>query len=158
MVKTKTKMYTISELASICGVSVASISVFIKNSSFKPVKTGSHNKKYFDDAVKKQLEAHYQSKTKVKTKTTSNSKDDLISSLRERIEEQKHTIALLEEQLKVKDEQIKNASILASQAQQLDLAKIETKNGNKTEKEVVNAEESSESQGKKSFFEKIFGK
>ena len=73
-VKTKTKTYTTSELASICGVTVGSISVFIKKNNLKPTKTGQNNAKYYDDDVLKQLQLHY-AKSKPKRDKTNNTQD-----------------------------------------------------------------------------------
>lgn len=121
MANTKTKTYTTTELASICSVSVASISAYIKKHKLKPVKTGNFNSKYYSDNVLQQLKKHYKSKPKSSLKQTQTTKDDIITQLKSRIEEQAATIDLLKHQLAVKDEQIATANKIADQAQQLDL-------------------------------------
>ena len=72
--KTKTKTYTTSELASVFGVSVGSISALIKKWNLKPVKTGNNNSKYYDMAVFDRLERHYD-KSKQKRDKTTNTQD-----------------------------------------------------------------------------------
>ena len=57
MVQSKSKTYTVSDMARICGVSVASISKFVKRNGLKPVKVGKNNAKYFDDAVLSEIKA-----------------------------------------------------------------------------------------------------
>ena len=102
MSKSKSKTYTTSELAKYFDISVVSASRFIVKHKFKPIKTGQHNAKYYNDAVFKQMEEYYQNKPKTQ-------------------EEQAATIELLKQQLTVKDEQITTANRIADQAQQLDL-------------------------------------
>lgn len=129
-VKTKTKTYTTSELASLCGVTVGSISVFIKKKNLKPVKTGQNNSKYYDTAVLEELKQHYnKSKSKRdKTNTNRDLKTDLAVSqsenqlLRDQLEAAKSTIEILRNELKVKNSQIDKLQALTNQAQQLDLA------------------------------------
>lgn len=151
MAETKTKTYTISTMAKICGVSVPSVSALIKKRGFKPVKTGSHNAKYFDSKVKDAVVNHYQGKRKTKTKTAGSEQDDVIVGLRELVAEQRDMIDLLKRQLAIKDKQIEMATTLANQAQQLDLVK----HGKLIEKESENVSE--EVQSKKSFWKKFFG-
>lgn len=129
-IKTKTKTYTTSELASICGVTVGSISVFIKKNNLKPTKTGKNNAKYYDDSVLKQLRLHYEKSKSKRDKTTntqdlrtqlavSNAENDL---LRNELETAKSTIKILRNELKIKNSQIDKLQDLTNQAQQLDLA------------------------------------
>ena len=122
MSKSKSKTYTTSELAKHFDISVVSASRFIVKHKFKPIKTGQHNAKYYNDAVFKQMEEYYQNKPKTQEKQTyPATKDAIIDQLKARIEEQAETIELLKQQLIVKDEQIATANRLADQAQQLDL-------------------------------------
>ena len=121
MPKAKTKTYTTTELASICSVSVASISAYIKKHKLKQVKTGNYNAKYYSDNVLQQLKEHYKNKPKSSLKRQQTTKDDVIEQLEARIKEQSSTIEVLKEQLDVKDEQIATANRIADQAQQLDL-------------------------------------
>ena len=129
-IKTKTKTYTTSEMASICGVTVGSISVFIKKNNLKPIKTGQNNAKYYDDSVLKQLQLHY-AKSKPKRDKTTNTQDlrtQLAVSnaenelLRNELEIAKSTIEILRNELKIKNSQIDKLQDLTNQAQQLDLA------------------------------------
>ena len=129
-VKTKTKTYTTSELASICGVTVGSISVFIKKNNLKPTKTGQNNAKYYDDDVLKQLRLHY-AKSKPKRDKTNNTQDLRIQLavaqsenqlLRDQLESAKSTIEILRNELTIKNSQIDKLQDLTNQAQQLDLA------------------------------------
>lgn len=129
-IKTKTKTYTTSDLASICGVTVGSISVFIKKNNLKPTKTGQNNAKYYDDSVLKQLRLHYEKSKSKRDKTTntqdlrtqlavSNAENDL---LRNELETAKSTIKILQNELTIKNSQINKLQDLTNQAQQLDLA------------------------------------
>lgn len=129
-VKTKTKTYTTSELASVFDVSVGSISALIKKWNLKPVKTGNNNSKYYDMAVFDRLERHYD-KSKQKRDKTSNNRDlktDLAVAqsenqlLRDQLDAAKSTIEILRNELTIKNSQIDKLQDLTNQAQQLDLA------------------------------------
>lgn len=122
MAKSKSKTYTTSELAKHFNISVVSASRFIVKHNFKPVKTGSHNAKYYNDTVYQQMKNYYQNKPKSRiNQSRPTTKDDIINQLEARIKEQAATIELLKQQLTVKDEQITMANRLTDQAQQLDL-------------------------------------
>lgn len=125
MGQSKSKTYTVSDMARICGVSVASISKFVKRNGLKPVKVGKNNAKYFDDAVLSKIKSYYQSKDEKQSEASSNykpaTKDDVITELRARIDELMATNELLRDELRVKNKQIDNAIRIADQAQQLDL-------------------------------------
>lgn len=152
MVKVKSKNYTTSELAKELGVSVPAISNLVLKLKLKPVKTGKHNRKYYDDAVYKELKEHYEgSRNKVKTEVKSTTKDKLIEEQKERIADLQAQIEFLQKQIEVKDQQIKLASQLADQAQKLDLT---------THKQQIEAPDKikTEEKSKKSLFSKIFGK
>lgn len=156
MIKTKTKNYTTSELARIFGVSVSAISTLILKLKLKPVKTGKHNRKYYDTAVYKVLEEHYKSsRNKVKSEVKSTTKDQLIEEQRERIADLQKQIEFLQAQIEVKDEQIKLASQLADQAQKLDLT---THRQQIEAPDLIKTEVKAEEEPKKSFFGKLFGK
>lgn len=73
-VKIKTKIYTTSELTSLCGATVGSISVLIKKQDLKPVRTGQNNARYYDAGVLKQLRLHY-AKSEPKRDKTNNMQD-----------------------------------------------------------------------------------
>lgn len=152
MVKVKTKNYTTTELARDLGVSVPAVSKLLLKLELKPVKTGKHNRKYYDDAVYKTLKEHYESsRNKVKSEVKSTTKDKLIEEQKERIADLQTQIQFLQKQIEVKDQQIKLASQLADQAQKLDLT---------THKQQIEAPDKikTEEKSKKSLFSKIFGK
>lgn len=128
MSKTKTKSYTLSELAKIAEVTPSSMSDFLRKHNLKPFKTGQYNRKYYDSSVYDIVIRHYKDKAKTETKTKSTTKDDIIAELRARLADKDKTIALLKDQLAIKDAQIADnakmiatVSKLADQAQQLDL-------------------------------------
>lgn len=128
MSKTKTKTYTLSELAKIAEVAPSSMSDFIRKHNLKPSKTGEYNRKYFDSKAYDIVMKHYKNSEKTKTRSSNTTKDDIIAELRERLADKDNTIALLKDQLNVKDKQIADdhktidtISKLADQAQQLDL-------------------------------------
>lgn len=125
MVQSKSKTYTVSDMARICGVSVASISKYVKRNSLKPVRTGKNNSKYFDDAVLSEIKSYYRDKGEKQSEASSTykpaTKDDVIAELRARIDELMAINELLRDELKVKNRQIDDAIRLADQAQQLDL-------------------------------------
>ena len=152
MIKTKTENYTTTELARDFGVSVSAVSTLILKLELKPVKTGKHNRKYYDDAVYKTLKEHYEnSRNKVKSEVKSTTKDQIIEEQKERIADLQAQIEFLQKQIEVKDQQIKLASQLADQAQKLDLT---------THKQQIEAPDKikTEEKSKKSLFSKIFGK
>lgn len=156
MVKVKTKNYTTSELARDLGVSVPAVSKLLLKLELKPVKTGKHNRKYYDDAVYKTLKEHYEGgRNKVKSEVKSTTKDQLIEEQRERIADLQTQIQFLQAQIEVKDEQIKLASQLADQAQKLDLT---THQQQLEAPETVKTKVKSDKEVKKSIFSKLFGK
>lgn len=113
---TKTRPMTITELSRVIGVSGASITVLAKKWKLRPTKTGEYNRKYYSAKDCKRILDYYSSKAKTATKTAT--KDDLIKTLREQIEDQRHQIDQLNEQLKM-------AQINLSQSQQLQLQQAE---------------------------------
>lgn len=157
MVKVKTKNYTTTELARNLGVSVPAVSKLLLKLKLKPVKTGKHNRKYYDDAVYKTLKEHYEgSRNKVKSEVKSTTKDQLIEEQKERIADLQKQIEFLQAQIEVKDEQIKLASQLADQAQKLDLTTHQQQL--KAPEPVKTEVKSEEKPAKKSIFNKLFGK
>lgn len=156
MVKVKTKNYTTSELARNLGVSVPAVSKLLLKLKLKPVKTGKHNRKYYDDAVYKTLKEHYEnSRNKVKSEVKSTTKDQLIEEQKERIADLQTQIEFLQKQIEVKDEQIRSASQLADQAQKLDLT---THKQQIEAPDLIKTKLKAEEEPKKGFFSKIFGK
>ena len=103
---------TITELSRVTGVSGASITALVKKWKLKPTKTGEYNRKYYSAKDYQRIIDYYSSKAKTATKTAT--KDEIIQTLREQIEDQRHQIDQLNEQLKM-------AQINLSQSQQLQL-------------------------------------
>lgn len=116
MTNTKTKLMTITELSRVTGVSGASITALVKKWKLKPTKTGEYNRKYYSAKDCQRIIDYYSSKAKTGTKTAT--KDEIIQTLREQIEDQRHQIDQLNEQLKM-------AQINLSQSQQLQLRQAE---------------------------------
>ena len=111
---------TITELSRVIGVSGASITVLVKKWKLKPTKTGEYNRKYYSAKDCQRIIDYYSSKAKTGTKTATKTatKDEIIQTLREQIEDQRHQIDQLNEQLKM-------AQINLSQSQQLQLRQAE---------------------------------
>ena len=107
---------TITELSRVTGVSGASITALVKKWKLKPTKTGGYNRKYYSAKDYQRIIDYYSSKAKTGTKTATKTatKDEIIQTLREQIEDQRHQIDQLNEQLKM-------AQINLSQSQQLQL-------------------------------------
>ena len=112
MDKTKTKTMTITELSRVTGVSGASITVLVKKWKLKPTKTGAYNRKYYGAKDCQRIIDYYQSKAKTGAKTVT--KNEIIQTLKDQIEDQRHQIDQLNEHLKM-------AQINLSQSQQLQL-------------------------------------
>lgn len=142
MTKTKTRPMTITELSRVIGVSGASITVLVKKWKLRPTKTGEYNRKYYSTKDCKRILDYYSSKAKTGAKTAT--KDEIIQTLREQIEDQRHQIDQLNEQLKM-------AQINLSQSQQLQLRQAEQIKRLETPQDatgaVVSASNSQGSQG-----------
>ena len=125
MGQSKSKGYTITEIAKNCGVTVASVSKYVKRNQLKPARLGKNNSKYFDDSVLHEIKSYYQRKNEKQQEASASyrpaTKDDIISELRARISELTATNELLRRELNVKNQKIDRAIRLADQAQQLDL-------------------------------------
>ena len=125
MGQSKRKDYTISEIARVSDVTVASVSKYVKRNGLKPVRLGKNNSKYFDSSVLDEIKSYYQRKSEKQQEASSDhrapTKDDIIDELRARIRDLTATNELLRGELKVKNDQIADAIQLANQAQQLDL-------------------------------------
>lgn len=157
MGQSKRKTYTVSQMARLCGVTVASVSKYVKRHSLKPIETGKNNSKYFDEAVLSEIRSYYKDKSEKQTSSDNYrpaTKDDIISELRSRIDELTATNELLRQELDVKNKQIDSAIRLADQAQQLDLTTHQQKGlPEKVDKATV--EETNEK--KKSFWSFLKG-
>lgn len=122
MTKTKTKSMTITEMASVSDVAVASVSALVSKLGLKPTKTGKYNAKYYSPEDTERVLEHYRSKSKTNAKTSSRPTQlDLLDSLRELVKQQTSEIEVLRHQLDVKDRQIEILQRLVDQAQKLDL-------------------------------------
>ena len=125
MGQSKRKNYTISEIARISDVTVASVSKYVKRHELKPIRQWKNNSKYFSYEVLQEIKSYYQRKSEKQQETSSDrrppSKDDVIDELRARIRDLKSTNELLRSELEVKNKQITDAIRIADQAQQLDL-------------------------------------
>lgn len=125
MGQSKRKDYTISEIARISGVTVASVSKYVKRNGLKPARLGKNNSKYFDSSVLDEIKSYYQHKNEKQQEASYEyrpaTKDDVIDELRARVRDLQATNELLRNELKVKNDQISDAIRLADQAQKLDL-------------------------------------
>lgn len=100
MGESKSKTYTITDISKNCGVSVASISKYVKRNKLTPVETGENNAKLFSAKDYETIVKYYRSKRKDHTANhVQTTKDDVISK-------QSETIELLKKQLAEKDKQI----------------------------------------------------
>lgn len=122
MTKTKTKSMTITEMASVSDVAVASVSALVSKLGLKPTKTGKYNAKYYSPEDTERVLEHYRSKSKTNAKTSSRpTQMDMLESLQRLVDQQQGEIEVLRHQLDVKDKQIEVLQQLVDQAQKLDL-------------------------------------
>ena len=100
MGESKSKTYTITDIAKASDVTVASVSKYVKRENLKPVKTGQNNAKFFSHKDFEDIVAYYKSKRQDgKANHVQTTKDDVIAK-------QSETIELLKQQLAEKDKQI----------------------------------------------------
>lgn len=100
MGESKSKTYTITDIAKASDVTVASVSKYVKREKLKPVKTGQNNAKFFSHKDFEDIVAYYKSKRQDgKVNHVQTTKDDVIAK-------QSETIELLKQQLAEKDKQI----------------------------------------------------
>ena len=126
MTKTKTKSMTISEMASVLGVSGASITALANKWQLKPTKTGQYNRKYYSAKDTERILNHYRVKAKTKTKSAKPvSKDEIIAALRDQVKQQQHQLDVKDDQISELNEQLKMAQINLNQSQQLQLRQAE---------------------------------
>lgn len=150
-------------MARACGVSVASISKYVKRNGLKPIETGQNNAKLFSDNDFQHIKSYYQTKRKTEETVGQSShitNADLINYLEE-------TIGDLRKQLSEKDKQIdrqntqidaltqavgnvsdltKKVASLTENAQQLQLAEKVNVNESKPVKPVNDDEQPDEKQ------------
>lgn len=157
MGQSKRKTYTVSQMARLCGVTVASVSKYVKRHSLKPIETGKNNSKYFDEAVLSEIRSYYKDKSEKQASSDNYrpaTKDDIISELRSRIDELTATNELLRHELDVKNKQIDSAIRLADQAQKLDLTTHQQKS---LPEKVVKSTVEEPNEKKKSFWSFLKG-
>ena len=100
MGESKSKTYTITDIAKASDVTVVSVSKYVKREKLKPVKTGQNNAKFFSHKDFEDIVAYYKSKRQDgKANHVQTTKDDVIAK-------QSETIELLKQQLAEKDKQI----------------------------------------------------
>lgn len=100
MGESKSKTYTITDIAKASDVTIASVSKYVKREKLKPVKTGQNNAKFFSHKDFEDIVAYYKSKRQDgKANHVQTTKDDVIAK-------QSETIELLKQQLAEKDKQI----------------------------------------------------
>lgn len=137
MGESKSKTYTITDIARDCNVSVASISKYVKRNKLTPVETGENNAKLFSAKDYETIVKYYRSKRKNHTAShVQTAKDDVIAKQSETIELLKKQLAEKDEQIRRQNDQIdhlttavgnigdltKQVATLTSNAQQLQLA------------------------------------
>lgn len=163
MGESKSKTYTITEIATASDVTVASVSKYVKRHKLKPVKTGINNAKLFSANDYKTITDYYKSKRQDGRAThVQTTKDDVIAKQSETIELLKKQLVEKDEQIKRQNDQIDNLTVavgnigdltkqvagLTSNAQQLQLAEKATQlkdneTAANTTKPVQNASETS---------------
>lgn len=120
MTKTQTKTYSITEMASICGVSVSSMRSQLLKRGFKPAKTGENNSKLYSDKAFKTMRDYYRSKAKSSSnRQPQTTRSELIESKNAQIEQLQREVELLTAQLHTKDKQIDAMTALAESNAQL---------------------------------------
>lgn len=163
MGESKSKTYTITDIAKASDVTVASVSKYVKREKLKPVKTGQNNAKFFSHKDFEDIVAYYKSKRQDgKANHVQTTKDDVIAKQFETIELLKKQLAEKDEQIKRQNDQIDNLTVavgnigdltkqvagLTSNAQQLQLVEKATQlkdneTAANTTKPVQNASETS---------------
>lgn len=128
MANSNYKFYTNKEMAMICNVSEPSMTNLAKRLKLAPVKTGEYGRKYYDSKALAQVKAHYNNKPKPNANSKTSTKDDIIQQQQDHIADLKSQINTLNGQLAVKDkeieaqiDQVKQISMLISQAHALTL-------------------------------------
>ena len=165
MSKSKSKTYTISMMARECGVSVASISKYVKRNKLKPVEAGQNNAKLFSYADFQHIKSYYQSKREnegIIGQSPHVTNADLISHLEETIDDLRQQLSEKDKQIDRQNTQIdaltqavgnvsdltKQVASLTENAQQLQLAEKVNINESKPVK-PVNDGQSDESEEQK---------
>ena len=120
MAQTKTKTYSITEMANACGVSVSSMRSQLLKRGFKPAKTGENNSKLYNDKAFKTMRNYYRCKSRNDSnRQPQTTRSELIASKDEQIAQLQSEIDLLKSQLDVKDKQIESMTEVAKANAQL---------------------------------------
>ena len=165
MSKSKSKTYTISMMARECGVSVASISKYVKRNKLKPVEAGQNNAKLFSDADFQRIKSYYQSKRENEESVSQSphvTNADLINHLEDTIDDLRKQLSEKDKQIDRQNTQIdaltqavgnvsyltKKVASLTENAQQLQLAEKVDINESKPVKPVNTGQDSEDDEQK----------
>lgn len=165
MSKSKSKTYTISMMARECGVSVASISKYVKRNKLKPVEAGQNNAKLFSDADFQRIKSYYQSKRENEESVSQSphvTNADLINHLEDTIDDLRKLLSEKDKQIDRQNTQIdaltqavgnvsdltKKVASLTENAQQLQLAEKVDINESKPVKPVNTGQDSEDDEQK----------
>lgn len=165
MSKSKSKTYTISMMARECGVSVASISKYVKRNKLKPVEAGQNNAKLFSDADFQRIKSYYQSKRENEESVSQSphvTNADLINHLEDTIDDLRKQLSEKDKQIERQNTQIdaltqavgnvsdltKKVASLTENAQQLQLAEKVDINESKPVKPVNTGQDSEDDEQK----------
>ena len=165
MSKSKSKTYTISMMARECGVSVASISKYVKRNKLKPVEAGQNNAKLFSYADFQHIKSYYQSKRENEESVSQSphvTNADLINHLEDTIDDLRKQLSEKDKQIDRQNTQIdaltqavgnvsdltKKVASLTENAQQLQLAEKVDINESKPVKPVNTGQDSEDDEQK----------
>lgn len=148
-----------------CGVSVASISKYVKRNGLKPVEIGQNNAKLFSDADFQRIKSYYQSKRENEESVSQSphvTNADLINHLEDTIDDLRKQLSEKDKQIERQNTQIdaltqavgnvsdltKKVASLTENAQQLQLAEKVDINESKPVKPVNTGQDSEDDEQK----------
>lgn len=148
-----------------CGVSVASISKYVKRNGLKPVEIGQNNAKLFSDADFQRIKSYYQSKRESEESVSQSphvTNADLINHLEDTIDDLRKQLSEKDKQIDRQNTQIdaltqavgnvsdltKKVASLTENAQQLQLAEKVDINESKPVKPVNPGQDSEDDEQK----------
>lgn len=148
-----------------CGVSVASISKYVKRNGLKPVETRKNNAKFFSDADFQRIKSYYQSKRENEESVSQSphvTNADLINHLEDTIDDLRKQLSEKDKQIDRQNTQIdaltqavgnvsdltKKVASLTENAQQLQLAEKVDINESKPVKPVNTGQDSEDDEQK----------
>lgn len=154
-----------SMMARDCGVSVASISKYVKRNGLKPVEIGQNNAKLFSDADFQRIKSYYQSKRENEESVSQSphvTNADLINHLEDTIDDLRKQLSEKDKQIDRQNTQIdaltqavgnvsdltKKVASLTENAQQLQLAEKVDINESKPVKPVNTGQDSEDDEQK----------